>query len=93
MNNQSAIVKAAEQYFCRIGCNDAAYMLKNMQKEPKKVGGKLRKTLVDPIEKLIRAKCLACILDHGMTCIDWKETCRLVKQPGNYRLPSYYFLA
>ena len=87
-------MKVAEQYFHCMGCNDAAYMLKNMQKEPEKVGGNIRKSLVDPNEKLTRAtKCLACILDHGMTHIDWKETCRLVKQPGNYRLPSYYFLA
>ena len=92
----SAIVKAAEQYFRRIGCNDAAYVLKNMQKEPEKVGGNLRKSLEDPIEKLpqvSRPKCLAYILDRGMTRVDWEETCKLVNEPGHLRIPCYNTLS
>ena len=52
----------------------------------------LQKTLVDPIEKLPQiswARCLAYILDFGMTHIDWKETCWLVNEPGNYLLSNY----
>ena len=80
----------------RIGCNDAAFVLKKMQDEPEKLGGPLRKSLVDPIKKLpqiLRSRCLAYILDRGMTRTDWEETCRLVNEPGNYRLPNYNSLS
>ena len=58
-----------------------------MQDEPEKLGGPLQKFLVDPIEKLpqiSRARCLAYVLDRGMTRTDWEETFRLVNEPGNY---------
>ena len=92
----SAIVRAAEQYFRRIGCNDAAFVLEKMQDEPEKLGGPLRKSLVDPIKKLpqiSRSRCLAYILDRGMTRTDWEDTCKLVNEPGNYRLPNYNSLS
>ena len=76
--------------------NDAAFVLEKMQDEPEKLGGPLRKSLVDPIKKLpqiSRSRCLAYILDRGMTRTDWEDTCKLVNEPGNYRLPNYNSLS
>ena len=91
----SAIVQAAVQYFRGLGCHDAAFVLKSMNEDPQQVGGELRKLLADPNEKLpqvSRCKCLAFILDRGMTRVDWDETCKLVNESGNYRLPCYSIL-
>ena len=87
-----AIVQAAVQYFRGLGCHDAAYVLKNMNEDPQQIGGDLRKLLANPNEKLpqvSKSKCLAYILDRGMTLVDWNETCNLVNEQGNYRLPCY----
>ena len=54
------------------------------------------KSLVNPIKKLpqiSRSRCLAYILDRGMTRTDWEDTCKLVNEPGNYRLPNYNSLS
>ena len=83
------------QHFRGLGQNDAAYILKTMNEDPE-IGGELRKFLVNPNEKLpqvSKAECLAFILDRDMTRIDWEETCKLVNEPGNYRLPSYNVLS
>ena len=90
-NEPSAIVMAAVQYFREIGANDAAHVLKKMKEDPK-IGEDLRHFLEDSPEKLPQVskdKCLAYILDRGMTRIDWEETCKLVNTSGNYRLPCY----
>ena len=92
-----AIIQAAVQHFREIGAKDAAFVLKNMSEDPEKVGGELRKLLVDDsngkLPQISRSKCLAYILDRSMTREDWDATCRLVNTPGNYRLPSYSVLA
>ena len=65
---------------------------KSINEDPQMIGGKLRKLLDDPNEKLpqvSKCKCLSFLLDHGMTCVDWEEICKLVNESGNYRLPCY----
>ena len=90
-NEPSTIVMAAVQYFREIGENEAAFVLKKMKEDPK-IGKDLKQFLVDSPEKLpqvSKSRCLAYILDRGMTRIDWEETCKLVNTSGNYRLPCY----
>ena len=91
-NEGTAIVQAAVQHFRQIGAHGAAYVLKEIQSNPQEVGEKVRKYFVDTPEHLpqvSRSRCLAYILDRGMTHIDWDETVRLVNTPGNRRLPCY----
>ena len=90
-----AIVQAAVQYFRQVGCHGAAYVLKEIQTDPQEVGEKVRKYFVETPENLpqvSRARCLAYILDRGMTHVDWDETVKLVNTPGNRRLPCYSLL-
>ena len=91
-----AIVQAAVQYFRSIGCHSAAYVLKELKANPEEVGDDLRKFFIDTPQKLPKvsnARCLAYILDRGMTHVDWDETVKLVNTPGNRRLPSYSVLS
>ena len=94
-HESGAIVQAAAQYFREIGANDAAHVLKTLKDDPFGIGAELRKLLKDSPEKLpqvSKAACLAYILDHGLTRVDWEDVCKLVNTPGNYRLPSYSML-
>ena len=59
--------------------------LKNRIEDPQQIGGDLRKLLADQNDKLpqvLKAKCLSCLPDCGMTFVNWNENCKTVNEWG-----------